>query len=184
MVNAKMQVRHVCPCCNYNNSADNAYCSQCGTLLLTPKSGLETVAVNTLTTGNFTASRSVTDYLLASLGEHELALKFTTADEPVRIDRRRSIVLGREETSQDGSTLDLTPFGGVEAGVSRQHVVIDSTDNDLTITDLGSTNGTRLNGSRLTAHMPYILRSSDKVQLGTLTFYIYYKVSEIHNQNK
>lgn len=177
-----MQVINVCPCCNYNNSVDSAYCSQCGTLLLTAKGGLETLAVNTLATGNFTITNSATDKLVATLDDNELALKFADTDSPVRIDRTKSIVLGRDDDAGSRSVLNLTPHGAVEAGVSRQHAVIDNTDDELTITDLGSTNGTRLNGSRLTPHLPYILRSGDKVQLGTLSFYIYYKVNEAYNR--
>ena len=61
------------------------------------------------------------------------------------------IVVGRGRMQQSSvlPDLDLAPFGAAEQGVSRRHAVIRRGEDTLTLVDLGSTNGTHLNGQRL-----------------------------------
>jgi pSer/pThr/pTyr-binding forkhead associated (FHA) protein len=66
------------------------------------------------------------------------------------------------------SFLDLEPYGGTATGVSRKHARIDNQGDILTITDLNSTNGTRLNGDLLRAGVKRILRDNDVITLGVL----------------
>src|SRR5262252_1865402 len=67
---------------------------------------------------------------------------------------RFPVILGR---SHPGSPIqpdcDLSPFDK-EGRVSRQHASIEWKDGRLFITDLGSTNGTLLNGRPLSPHQP------------------------------
>src|SRR5688572_8080810 len=52
---------------------------------------------------------------------------------------------------------------------SRNHVIVQASESGIyTLTDLGSTNGTLLNGARVTA--PVILRPGDLIQIGSHTF--------------
>lgn len=55
-----------------------------------------------------------------------------------------------------------------DARASRQHAVLCTTPEGLQIRDLGSKNGTRVNGERLTS--PLWLALGDRVQLGACTF--------------
>ena len=52
--------------------------------------------------------------------------------------------------------------------VSRQHCVFLLTENELRLRDLGSTNGTCVNGQRITGEV--VLRHGDTVTIGTLGF--------------
>ena len=52
------------------------------------------------------------------------------------------------------------------AGVSRTHCKIETDGSNVTITDLGSSYGTYLNGSKLAAHKPMVLRPGDTFYLG------------------
>lgn len=54
----------------------------------------------------------------------------------------------------------------VESKVSRRHAQIDSQDGRLVIEDLGSTNGTKVNGQPVTAGEKRALASGDTVSLG------------------
>jgi pSer/pThr/pTyr-binding forkhead associated (FHA) protein len=66
------------------------------------------------------------------------------------------------------------PFGAIEKGVSRIHATIERSEDTLTITDLGSSNGTYLNGQRLIANQPRVLRDGDEIKFGKLVTHIYF----------
>ena len=66
-------------------------------------------------------------------------------------------VIGREQASAD---LVLS-----DSNVSRRHAELSRTDAGWTIADLGSTNGTRVNGQRITSQA---LRSGDVITLGLI----------------
>ena len=71
--------------------------------------------------------------------------------------KRPAIVIGR------GRDCDIILN---EHQVSRQHARLQQTPQGWTLTDLGSTNGTQVNGRRLTPHEPHALRPGDRVSLG------------------
>jgi hypothetical protein len=83
------------------------------------------------------------------------------------------LIIGRvDPESGQVPDLDLTEYGAAERGVSRKHAVINRRDNALTISDQGSPNGTYLNGQRLVAHQPRMLRDGDEIRLGHLVLRI------------
>lgn len=87
----------------------------------------------------------------------------------VGVEVRDKIVLGRgDPVANFHPDLDLTPYGGQEGGVSRRHaaVVRDDDSQALYLEDLGSTNGTRINGFLLEPHRRYRLCDGDEIELG------------------
>lgn len=80
---------------------------------------------------------------------------------------RKRILVGRKDASQQPE-VDLTPYGGIEQGVSRQHAVITFEDGRYYIEDLNSVNETLLNSSRLFPGQPYPLKHGDHLQFGVL----------------
>jgi pSer/pThr/pTyr-binding forkhead associated (FHA) protein len=62
--------------------------------------------------------------------------------------------------------IDLTPDGGLEGGVSRRHCRIYEDDGEFFVEDLGSANGTFLDGERLTPYLPHALSDGEVLQLG------------------
>jgi pSer/pThr/pTyr-binding forkhead associated (FHA) protein len=74
--------------------------------------------------------------------------------------------------------VDLTPFAGYRMGVSRKHAVIrqnDETNERLDLWDMGSSNGTFLNGTRLNANRPYRLRDGDEIRFGQMIMRVYFQ---------
>jgi hypothetical protein len=65
--------------------------------------------------------------------------------------------------------IDLTMYAGYRMGVSRKHCVLRLKDRKIEVVDGGSSNGTSLNGTRLTPHTPYTLRDGDELTLGKMT---------------
>jgi hypothetical protein len=77
---------------------------------------------------------------------------------------------GRTYPLQMGSTIigrgDQANLRLPDVGISRRHARIDYDGNQVVLTDLGSTNGTMVNGQRVSA---VALNPGDMIQLGTTT---------------
>jgi pSer/pThr/pTyr-binding forkhead associated (FHA) protein len=85
-------------------------------------------------------------------------------------------LLGRSDASSNQKPdLDLAPYGAIEKGVSRVHAAIDRQEDTLTLVDMGSSNGTRLNGTALPPNEPHILRDGDEIEMGKMTIHIYFE---------
>jgi len=63
--------------------------------------------------------------------------------------------------------VDLSPYGAYEGGVSRLHATISLAKEGITIMDLGSANGTRVNGKKIPPHQPMPLQHGDMISLGS-----------------
>jgi hypothetical protein len=98
-------------------------------------------------------------------------------DEPIALQRPARIVVGRLEAASAGEEpdLDLTPFGAPDKGVSRRHALIDTLEATPTLVDMGSSNGTFVNGQKLTPNQPCALHDGDEIRLGKLVARIYVK---------
>jgi pSer/pThr/pTyr-binding forkhead associated (FHA) protein len=106
-----------------------------------------------------------------------LRLDIDGSPEPIKFKPKPETIFGRRDPATGAMPdVDLTPFAGYRMGVSRRHAAIRSgDDNNLDIWDLGSSNGTFLNGQRLSAHRPYRLRDGDELRLGQMVVHIYFE---------
>ncbi len=83
------------------------------------------------------------------------------------------IVLGRSEAGGDFvPDLDLAPFDGQNAGVSRRHAALVQSNDRLHLIDLDSANGTFVNNRRVPPDQPIRLKDEDSVRLGSLILLI------------
>lgn len=64
--------------------------------------------------------------------------------------------------------IDLRPFDGEKLGVSRRHLLMKLEGDTVVVIDNRSSNGTTLNGRRLTAGEAYPVRHGDDLMLGAL----------------
>jgi serine/threonine protein kinase len=64
--------------------------------------------------------------------------------------------------------IDLTPFKGYDWGISRLHASLRAISSKVYITDLGSSNGTWIDGERITSNKPHELDNGDIFLLGRL----------------
>jgi pSer/pThr/pTyr-binding forkhead associated (FHA) protein/predicted amidophosphoribosyltransferase len=82
---------------------------------------------------------------------------------------KAEIIVGREDPiSGIFPEVDLTPFGGEGGGVSRQHARISHADGQWTITDLNSTNYTRVDGNKLDPSLPVSIRDGSRIVFGRI----------------
>jgi hypothetical protein len=82
-----------------------------------------------------------------------------------------AIDIGRTDVAQDWHPeLDVIPYGGgsPELGVSRHQARITRQNGDFLVTDVGSTNGTYVNGHAVPYNQPVPLNNGDTLSFGAL----------------
>lgn len=108
--------------------------------------------------------------------ESEIIFVIRGIVERIVIPKDGHITLGRSDPrARTRVDLDLTPYGALDRGVSREHVRMHIEDGKLYVTDLGSTNGTFLANVRLEAHKPTVLRKGDELLLGRLPIQVLFR---------
>jgi hypothetical protein len=100
----------------------------------------------------------------------ELALKLKQGSERFVLGRQTELLVGR--ASKTGTSpkphIDLEAYGGRQGGVSRLHSRLSRKGEQWFIEDLGSTNGTFLNGARLPPHQKIPIHEGDTLTFGRL----------------
>lgn len=145
-----------CPCGKQKIPTDTKICPYCGQLIL-----------------RMSATRA-----LNQAEEDDLTPRWGTEQrfsfDPNAI---QQITLGRKDPdSGESPEVDLTASNAIDLGVSRRHASIIRKDTaSLLVVDKGSPNGTYLNGTRLIANQPRILRDGDELRLGRLVLHIFYE---------
>jgi len=135
---------------------------------------IETDRTLTLDDVEFELKSSIGTALLRQHDTITMAFDEASVEFPVQISDR--MVLGRREFNKPELVdIDLTPYGAREKGVSRRHAALYRTSHILSLVDLGSSNGTYLNGTRLLPHQPRLVRSGDEVAFGKMVFKIHFE---------
>ncbi len=99
----------------------------------------------------------------------------------VGLDIYSEVILGRGQESHAFDTifkvLDIDKMG-----LSRRHAALRPTDTHLYLVDLGSTNGSGINGSSIGVNTPYALNHGDLIRLGRLELTVYFIRQPMLNQ--
>ena len=161
----------ICPNCGKINYNKEYYCYACGHILATAP------ATEHLQ-GNYAALDPEVRWGTAHFDENTvLVLEPRDEGAPIVIDPpdNQDVVVGR--SARDSIMLpdvDLAPYRAEEHGVSRLHAAVRQEENTITISDLGSSNYTYINGQRLHAHEVRCLRDRDELRLGHLVDFVSY----------
>lgn len=87
------------------------------------------------------------------------------------------LIIGRGDSANDiFPEIDLGQFDGQRKGVSRKHARLIMRDNRLVIEDLGSSNGTYVNGQHIGQLNPVRVRDGDHIKLGSLSLQVHFVV--------
>ncbi len=134
----------ICQSCGHENPADAQFCEECGARLAREEAPAPPAPQARL--------------VIVSSGE-EIPLDFSKGE----------VLIGRkDQVSRVFPDVDLTPYGGYDAGVSRRHCRITVAGGQFFVEDLESTNGTKLNGSLILPHQPQLIKDGDSIELGIL----------------
>jgi pSer/pThr/pTyr-binding forkhead associated (FHA) protein len=108
--------------------------------------------------------------------ESRVALFLLNSGDVIHVSGGDDFTLGR---STKGQTIipdiDLNPYNAYESGVSRLHANLNITGSEVFIHDLGSANGTRLNGKRIDSHIEYPVKNGDILGFGQLKIQVLVK---------
>ena len=161
-----------CPACGWQLKIGELFCRECGIFLLSGKS-LETdpLPESELPTARAEPHESHGDVVIDEIALEDLILVLPESGRKVPLPSDRDIVLGRSDAARHVfPTLDLSLDCVTDASlsVSRRHACIFKQNSVFLVQDLGSVNGTFLNGRRLAPYLPYPLHANDELQLGSV----------------
>lgn len=178
----------ICPTCGHRNRPGTLICDNCGTnlmpgnraavgtrdLIREQEKEAEKSGENLLDTGEVRAVETAGATVFTE--EMVLRVEIEGGTTPMLVYPKQEIILGRRDPNTGGMPdVDLTAYAGYRMGVSRRHAAIRLLDKHLNLSDLGSSNGTFLNGTRLTAHRPYQVRDGDEIRLGQMVLRVYFQ---------
>jgi len=155
-----------CEHCGRKNRKGEIFCFACGQLLNTQESSSTrhfASATQELFSAEYFGGDSV---LLLTVPDHPQG-QFELRPQL----RQNEMVMGRSTKNVSvRPEIDLATVGGAELGVSRLHAVLsyEATGEMIHIYDLGSANGTYINGRRLHPTERRVLRDGDELRLGRL----------------
>jgi hypothetical protein len=158
----------LCPNCLHKEMIGAMFCSECGAQLIFP-TGVPTGSIRPTTAGlsSKTNVPPVRPPAPAQPGDASVTLNIISTGDMLPINGANESTLGRISEGQPVTPdIDLTPFKAYESGVSRMHASIRSIDEQVMVTDLGSANGTRINGRQISPHIPYPIKHGDILTLG------------------
>jgi len=163
-----------CPYCAYVNREGVFFCEECGHPFVGSQEPLTTTRL--VQTDDDTYHARLTWGTARFNRDASVVVRIRDHTNPIILTPREEIIIGRSDArTEDAPDLDLAPFGAAEQGVSRRHAAIRREEESLILVDLGSTNGTYLNGQRLIPHQPRVLRDGDEVRVARLVFHIFFK---------
>jgi hypothetical protein len=98
-----------------------------------------------------------------------VVLEVLDADKKLVVEARGHVSLGRgDEEAHWQPTVDLTPYGAAAKGVSRVHADLYFEGQQLFLLEVGSANGTRVNGKRVMMGHAEQVHDGDILELGHL----------------
>jgi hypothetical protein len=159
-----------CPNCKSQETDGAIFCSECGTQLIQSDSA-QTQKFAT-DSEELRGAIFYTDEI-PNQGAAWISLHLLDTGDILPIVERSEFTLGRLSDNQPiEPDIDLAPFKAFDNGVSRLHAVIRRNQSNVIIVDLGSSNGTYVNGVRIMPNIEQPLRHGDIVALGKLKMQI------------
>jgi pSer/pThr/pTyr-binding forkhead associated (FHA) protein len=109
--------------------------------------------------------------------QDSIALRVVGSTVSIPLVGQQDYILGRAEGTQAIlPDIDLNRFGAHEKGVSRLHCHLKFQNDQMVIVDLGSANGTYLNGTRLTPDQAVLISENDTLTLGSMKVQVFRKL--------
>jgi hypothetical protein len=171
----------VCPHCSLSNDSANLFCEQCGYDFTTGQAPPEPASAADVAPQPVDDS-TVTWIVVVEVDRAWYELKGSLADQPCPPASSSTVSLAQRETlvGRSSQSRGIRPEIALDAdtGVSRRHVQLVRTGDELAVVDLSSTNGTYVvsgdvepgeDAESIPANVPTPLHDGDRVYLGAWT---------------
>lgn len=162
-----------CPSCHKSHPENTLFCDECGAYMLVEGDKRTDPLMMEAATW---VDREAAEVGTSSPGTRRLttlSLLIVDLNRQLEFPLSKELSIGRlDAASATFPDIDMTSYGGLEKGVSRRHAKIMRQGDKISIEDLGSVNGTMLNGQSLTPYLQYPLKNGDEIHLGKLTIQI------------
>ncbi len=168
----------VCPHCHHEEITGALFCSECGARLVSMdrfttqsiRNMGQADAPYTPTAPTVVVPEPVTRAEADKACETCVVfLHMVDNGQILELSGRSEFTLGRVSEGQPIlPDIDLSPYEAYAQGVSRLHSAIKINQQRVTVTDLGSSNGTRVNGQKIVPHVDYPVNHGDVIALGKL----------------
>jgi hypothetical protein len=166
----------LCPNCHHQEVAGALFCSECGAQLVsTDRVSTQSISRTTseILVPNLESPVSSSNVSPTSTMDAVVSLYLVDSGQIIHLAGRTEFTLGRVAEGQPIlPDVDFSPFEAYAQGVSRLHASLKIMGQRVMITDLGSSNGTRVNGQKIMPHIDYPLNHGDVVALGKLKIQI------------
>lgn len=164
-----------CPNCKHNNMDGAMFCAECGAQLL----GKDAITTQNISTEKFSpaATSNAQDIYQSFDGQGAWgSIHLLDTGQVLPLSSRNEFTLGRISEGQPiMPDIDLSPYQAYAGGVSRLHAIIKRDGNRILFMDLGSANGSYINGKRLQPNAEQYINHGDIVALGKLKMQILIK---------
>ncbi len=165
----------VCSNCNHNNMAGAVFCSECGTSL----GGTDPLTTQTITPNQMKEvirQKPIPPTARPVSLNNWVTLHLLDTGQVLPLAERNEFTLGRISEGQPiMPDIDLSPYQAYARGVSRLHAVLKREATHVFLMDLGSSNGTFVNGKRLSPNVDHAITNGDVIALGKLKIQILLK---------
>ncbi len=158
----------ICPFCFRNNEPDADQCVHCGVALKSSRTGSFSTQRVAKRQSAILADRARCLNLPPDMVEGDVALFVADAEEPIIIRQGTQTTLGRYGDDSPEPLIDLSPYGAINQGVSRHHALLTVNENQTTLMDLNSTNGSWINQEQAISGKSFALRNGDRILLARL----------------
>lgn len=158
----------ICPNCQHKEMSGAVYCTKCGAQLV--DMSVATHKIKTAETRQVAQHDSgLTPPPPPTHLQSWISLNMVESGQILPLADRTEFTLGRSAEGQPiVPDVDLSPHNAYANGVSRLHAVLKLIQEQIVIMDLGSSNGTYLNGSRLPPYVETPVAHGDVIYLGKL----------------
>ncbi len=164
-----------CPYCHKQNHQGVILCEHCGRKL---RDFTELDLLNTRELANSKPGRATSTLEKVQVQDTSsgylyqsayLTLELLDTNRKIYLQTQGHISFGRADPATNWKpTIDLTPYGAIERGVSRAHADLYFEGDQVFILELGSANGTRVNGQPVQTGQALQVRNGDVIELGRL----------------
>lgn len=161
-----------CPMCHSRNEKEAMVCTNCG-------ASLDERKYITIKTPEIKINYSENPKDLrideAIIPKKGIAVYFAETTKPFVIRTDKEFIIGRSLIPTSEPMLDLSDFDGFKMGLSRRHAMIRQAGSGYELVDLSSTNGTWLNGEKLSPYAPYPMASGSRLLLSRIRLFVFYR---------